>query len=138
MKPLAELPGWLQAAGWGLLSVTTENHRRLGERGLATLLEDIKAIAGMKADPRIKPHSIRHAAATRLMRNGADIRSIQTWLGHAHLQTTAIYLHTDEEQARKIADKASIKQTPALVEEQTQEPAPKQRADHYRRRRSSR
>ena len=33
MKPLAELPGWLQAAGWGILSVTTENHRRLGEQG---------------------------------------------------------------------------------------------------------
>jgi site-specific recombinase XerD len=41
-------------------------HRRLGEFTLAAIIEEIKAIAGMKGDPRIKPHSIRHAAATPL------------------------------------------------------------------------
>ena len=70
----------------------TEKRRWMGETTFAHMLEDVKATAGLKDDPRIKPHSIRHAAATRLMRNGADIRSIQTWLGHSHLQTTAIYL----------------------------------------------
>jgi len=87
----------------------TEGRRHFGERSLATLLEEVKAIAGLKGDPRIKPHSIRHAAATRLLRNGADIRSIQTWLGHSQLQTTAIYLHTDEQQVRKIAPLASLR-----------------------------
>jgi site-specific recombinase XerD len=77
--------------------------RRFGESTLVRMVEEVKAIAGMKGDPRIKPHSIRHAAATRLMRNGADIKSIQTYLGHSHIQTTATYLHTDEEQVRKIA-----------------------------------
>lgn len=80
-----------------------ERRQRVGENTLASIVEEIKAIAGFKGDPRIKPHSIRHAAATRLLRNGADIRSIQAWLGHSQLQTTAIYLHTDEEQVRKIA-----------------------------------
>jgi hypothetical protein len=46
MKPLAELPGWLQAAGWGILSVTTENHRRLGEQGLITLWSPVRIRAG--------------------------------------------------------------------------------------------
>jgi len=82
--------------------------RRVGVNTLSAILEEIKAIAGMKGDPRIKPHSIRHAAATRLMRNGADIRSIQAWLGHADLHTTAVYLHTDEHQVRKIADLAGL------------------------------
>jgi site-specific recombinase XerD len=82
--------------------------RRVGHNSLSTILEEIKAIAGMRGDPRIKPHSIRHAAATRLMRNGADIRSIQAWLGHSDLKTTAIYLHTDEHQVRKIANLAGL------------------------------
>lgn len=92
-----------------------ENRQQLGENSLSNILEDVKAIAGLKDDPRIKPHSIRHAAATRLLRNGADIRSIQAWLGHSQLQTTAIYLHTDEEQVRKIAPLAGFcpaKETP--------------------------
>jgi site-specific recombinase XerD len=42
------------------------------------------------------------------MRNGADIHSIQAWLGHAGLHTTAVYLHTDEPQVRKIADLARL------------------------------
>lgn len=88
---------------------TGETRAALGEVGLRHMLEEIKAIAGLKDDPRIKPHSIRHAAATRLLRNGADIRSIQTWLGHSQLQTTAVYLHTDEQQCRKIAPLAGFR-----------------------------
>lgn len=88
---------------------TTETRQRFGENSLYHVLEDVKAIAGLKGDPHIKPHSIRHAAATRLLRNGADIRSIQAWLGHAQLQTTAIYLHTDEQQCRKIAPLAGLR-----------------------------
>jgi site-specific recombinase XerD len=85
-----------------------EGRRHVGEQGLCQMLEEVKAIAGLKGDPRVKPHSIRHAAATRLMRNGADIRSIQAFLGHSQLQTTAIYLHTDEQQVRKIAPLAGL------------------------------
>jgi site-specific recombinase XerD len=84
----------------------SEGRRRVGEQGLAHLLEEIKAIAGMRGDRRVLPHSIRHAAATRLLRNGADLKSIQTWLGHSDLKTTAIYLHSDEQQIRSIADLA--------------------------------
>jgi site-specific recombinase XerD len=87
----------------------TDKQRRFGENALAAMLEEVKAIAGFKGDARIKPHSIRHAAATRLLRNGADLRSIQTWLGHSQLETTAIYLHTDEQQVRKIAPLAALR-----------------------------
>jgi len=87
----------------------TEGRRHFGEGSLATLLEDVKAIAGLEGDRRIKPHSIRHAAATRLPPNGADIRSIQTWLGHSQLQTIAIYLHTDEQQVCNIAPLAGLR-----------------------------
>jgi site-specific recombinase XerD len=109
--------------------------RPLGERTLTALIEEIKAIAGMKGDPRVKPHSIRHAAATRLMRNGADIRSIQAWLGHAALQTTAIYLHTDEHQVRKIADLGGPRPPDPGAAPQAE---PTKRNDYFRLRRSSR
>lgn len=115
-----------------------ETRARLGEVGLRTMLEEIKAIAGLKDDPRIKPHSIRHAAATRLMRNGADIRSIQTWLGHSQLQTTAVYLHTDEQQCRKIAPLAGFRpeRTSSEVSPERERPrtATPQRAPFSRRR----
>ena len=42
-----------------------ETRRRVGEQGLARMLEEVKAIAGMRGDRRVLPHSIRHAAATR-------------------------------------------------------------------------
>jgi site-specific recombinase XerD len=110
----------------------TPDHRHFGDTTLTRMLEEIKAIAGMKGDPRIKPHSIRHAAATRLLRNGADIRSIQAWLGHSQLQTTAIYLHTDEQQVRKIAPLAGLR--PVEPEKPTLPESEKRSAFHRRRR----
>lgn len=114
----------------------TETRQPFGENSLYHVLEDVKAIAGYKGDPRIKPHSIRHAAATRLMRNGADIRSIQAWLGHAQLQTTAIYLHTDEQQCRKIAPLAGFQpQRPDTPLSETGQSERRERPNRHRMRR---
>ena len=85
-----------------------DRNRRINDMGLRTLIEAVKATAGYAGRENIKPHSLRHAAATRLMRNGADMKSIQTFLGHSMLQTTAVYLHTDEERLRDIAPMASL------------------------------
>lgn len=86
----------------------TDVGRRLGEEGLRHLVETAKSLADLRDHENIKPHSIRHAAATRLLRNGADLRSIQQFLGHSHLQTTAIYLHTDERQLQRISELAAF------------------------------
>jgi site-specific recombinase XerD len=91
---------------------TTDEVRRLAENGLRSLLEQAKTVAGLAGAENIKPHSIRHAAATRLLQNGADLRSVMAWLGHSHLQTTAIYLHTDEQRLQAIASLASLRSTP--------------------------
>jgi site-specific recombinase XerD len=88
---------------------TTEWRRRVGQNTLAKILEQIKAIAGLKNDPRIKPHSIRHACATRIHHNGADVVSIQKFLGHSDPKTTLIYLHTDDDRVRSIAHLASFR-----------------------------
>jgi len=82
--------------------------RRLGEVGLARLIERAKSLADLRERSYIKPHAMRHAAATRLLRNGADLRSIQQFLGHSQLQTTAAYLHTDEQQLQRISELGAL------------------------------
>ncbi len=117
-----------------------DRNRRIHHDGLRTLLEEIKAIAGLAGHENIKPHSLRHAAATRLLRNGADIRSIQSFLGHTNLQTTAVYLHSDEERQRDIRelsalpdmptrqDDGKILRLPERIEQQQERPRLRRRA----------
>jgi len=68
--------------------------RKLTRVMIFTIIKDLAETAGIKK--RISPHTFRHSFATHLLRNGADLRSIQLMLGHESITTTEIYTHLDD------------------------------------------
>jgi site-specific recombinase XerD len=76
--------------------------RRLEPQAIERVVRTIASRAGIVK--KVTPHTLRHTFATELLKNGADIRSVQEMLGHASITTTQIYTHLTNKRLKEIHD----------------------------------
>jgi integrase/recombinase XerD len=95
------LPKGVKSSPW--LFPSRGRGGRLTPRRFAQLLDEAALDAGL--DPgKVSPHVLRHAFATHLLEGGADLRVVQTLLGHADIATTQIYTHVAQDRLREVVE----------------------------------
>jgi integrase/recombinase XerD len=90
----AAVQQWLEIAPGGTPWLFPSGKSHLSRVRLFQIVRTMAADAGISPD-RISPHVLRHAFATHLLSGGADLRVLQSLLGHADIATTQIYTHVD-------------------------------------------
>jgi len=90
---------------------------RLTARSVDRIVQRYTLQAGLVK--KITPHTLRHSFATDLLLNGADIRSVQTLLGHASITTTQIYTHITNQQLREVHERFHGKKLESSLPEET-------------------
>lgn len=89
-------------------SDTTGAFRRLTPRSVQRMVSNYAKLAGITK--HVSPHTMRHSFATDLLMNGADIRSVQSMLGHSNIATTQVYTHVTDAHLKEVYEKFHSKE----------------------------
>jgi site-specific recombinase XerD len=81
----------------------TGDYRRLTARSVQRMVSQYARLAGITK--HVSPHTMRHSYATDLLINGADLRSVQSMLGHSNISTTQVYTHVTDAHLREVYEK---------------------------------
>lgn len=84
------------------LFISSQSRKRISKSAVEKLVKKYLTIAGLDST-QFSPHKLRHTAATLMLQNGVDVRTLQEVLGHDNLNTTQIYTHVDNENLRTAA-----------------------------------
>ena len=98
------------------LFVTKQNRKRITRAAVHKLVKKHLADAGLDST-QYSAHKLRHTAATLMLQNGVDVRTLQEVLGHDHLNTTQIYTHVDNESLRAAAKASPLSHVKAAKKE---------------------
>lgn len=83
--------------------ITNNKSLRITQRSIQRIVKCYATKAGIVKD--VHPHTLRHTFATDLLANGADIRSVQSMLGHSSITTTQVYTHVTDQRLKEIHKK---------------------------------
>ena len=105
---LHAIQNWLEvrsgrgSADPNALFISSQSRKRISKSAVEKLVKKHLLAAGLDS-AQYSPHKLRHTAATLMLQNGVDVRTLQEVLGHDNLNTTQIYTHVDNENLRTAA-----------------------------------